>query len=61
MGFSDEDGAELSDGLVDELVSWGDETAIATRVQEHLHAGAVEFAMTTSASDIIASPIPPAV
>ncbi len=40
MGFSDQDIAELSDRLVDGLVSWGDETAIAARVQDHLDNGA---------------------
>lgn len=40
MGFSDGDITELSDHLVDGLVSWGDETAIATRVEAHLTAGA---------------------
>lgn len=40
MGFGGDDLAELSDRLVDELVTWGDADAIATRVAEHLRAGA---------------------
>ncbi|QGK70730.1 TIGR03620 family F420-dependent LLM class oxidoreductase [Allosaccharopolyspora coralli] len=40
MGFSDQDIAELSDRLVDGLIGWGDETAIAGRVQDHLNSGA---------------------
>ncbi|HTF53494.1 MAG TPA: TIGR03620 family F420-dependent LLM class oxidoreductase [Pseudonocardia sp.] len=40
MGFSGEDISELSDHLVDELVTWGDADAITARVGEHLQAGA---------------------
>jgi probable F420-dependent oxidoreductase len=41
LGFSDDDLAEGgSDRLVDALVAWGDEAAIAARVQEHRDAGA---------------------
>lgn len=41
QGFSDDDIANGgSDRLVDALVVWGDETAIASRVQEHRDAGA---------------------
>ena len=40
MGFGAVDPAELSDRLVDELVTWGDADTIAARVDEHLHAGA---------------------
>ncbi|HVV76983.1 MAG TPA: LLM class F420-dependent oxidoreductase [Mycobacteriales bacterium] len=41
LGFADEDFAEGgSDRLVDALVAWGDESAIAQRVQEHRDAGA---------------------
>ncbi|MGB6059805.1 MAG: LLM class F420-dependent oxidoreductase [Microthrixaceae bacterium] len=40
-GFTDDDIAEGgSDRLVDALVAWGDESAIAARVQEHRDAGA---------------------
>ena len=41
LGFEDADFADGgSDRLVDALVAWGDEGAIAARVQEHLDAGA---------------------
>jgi probable F420-dependent oxidoreductase len=40
MGFGGDDLSELSDRLVDELVTWGDVDAIAARVGEHLEAGA---------------------
>jgi probable F420-dependent oxidoreductase len=41
LGFTDDDLANGgSDRLVDALVAWGDEAAIAARVQEHLDAGA---------------------
>jgi probable F420-dependent oxidoreductase len=41
IGFDDDDlTGEGSDRLVDALVAWGDEDAIAARVQEHRDAGA---------------------
>ncbi|HVU62304.1 MAG TPA: LLM class F420-dependent oxidoreductase [Mycobacteriales bacterium] len=41
LGFGDDDFADGgSDRLVDALVAWGDESAIAARVQEHRDAGA---------------------
>ena len=41
LGFADEDFADGgSDRLIDALVAWGDEAAIAARVQEHRDAGA---------------------
>jgi probable F420-dependent oxidoreductase len=41
LGFGDEDvGPPASDRLVDALVAWGDEDAVAARVREHLDAGA---------------------
>jgi probable F420-dependent oxidoreductase len=40
LGFTDEDLNTLSDGLVDALVACGDETSIATRLDEHRRAGA---------------------
>lgn len=51
MGFDDEDVDQLSDRLVDALVSWGDESAIATRVQEHLNAGADHVILGVLADD----------
>jgi len=41
LGWSDDDLAGSgSDALVDAIVAWGDETAIASRIKEHLDAGA---------------------
>ncbi len=41
LGFTDDDLADGgSDRLVDAIVAWGDESAIATRVAEHLDGGA---------------------
>jgi probable F420-dependent oxidoreductase len=46
MGFTDEDIGQLSDRLVDALVSWGDEATIAARVAEQRQAGADQIAVT---------------
>jgi probable F420-dependent oxidoreductase len=46
MGFSAADISQLSDHLVDELVTWGDPGVIAARVREHLDAGADQVALT---------------
>ena len=41
FGFTDDDVSGTgSDRLVDAIVAWGDEAAIARRVQQHLDAGA---------------------
>ena len=40
LGFSDEEIASTSDGLVDALFAWGDAEQIAARVNEHFAAGA---------------------
>jgi probable F420-dependent oxidoreductase len=40
LGFSDDDIGAASDRLVDALVAWGDEEAVAPRVAEHHDAGA---------------------
>jgi hypothetical protein len=41
LGFSDSDvSGGGSDRLVDAIVAWGDEAAIAARVREHLDGGA---------------------
>lgn len=40
LGFTEDDIGQASDRLVDALVAWGDEAAIARRVAEHYHAGA---------------------
>jgi probable F420-dependent oxidoreductase len=46
MGFTDTDIADLSDRLVDELVTWGDADTLAARINEHLDAGADQVALT---------------
>lgn len=46
MGFTDTDIEQLSDHLVDELVTWGDTATIASRAREHLAAGADQVALT---------------
>lgn len=40
MGWGDDDIAGPSDALVDAIVGWGDEAAVAARVRAHLDAGA---------------------
>ena len=46
LGFDDEDfAAGGSERLVDAIVAWGDENAIAARVREHLDAGADHVAV----------------
>jgi probable F420-dependent oxidoreductase len=40
LGFSDDDIGAASDRLVDALVAWGDEEAVARRIAEHHDAGA---------------------
>jgi hypothetical protein len=41
LGFGDEDlDAGGSDRLVDAIVAWGDEQALARRIQDHFDAGA---------------------
>src|SRR3954470_21834467 len=58
FGFTDDD---LADGgsnrLVDALVAWGDEEAIAARVQEHRDAGADHVCLQVLAMDPSALPI----
>jgi probable F420-dependent oxidoreductase len=46
MGFTEDDVSQLSDRLVDGLVSWGDETTIAARVAEQRQAGADQVAVS---------------
>jgi probable F420-dependent oxidoreductase len=45
LGFSDRDLAEVSDRIVDEVVAHGGPEAIATKVREHLTAGADHVAL----------------
>ncbi len=52
LGYEDADLADGgSDDLVDAIVAWGDEEAIAGRVREHLDAGADHVAVQAYADD----------
>jgi probable F420-dependent oxidoreductase len=56
LGYDDADFADGgSDRLVDAIVAWGDEQAIAARVREHLDAGADHVAIQAYADDAGAS------
>ncbi len=56
LGFDDGDFADGgSDQLVDAIVAWGDEAAIAARVRGHLDAGADHVAVQAYADDAGAS------
>jgi probable F420-dependent oxidoreductase len=52
LGYEDRDFADgASDRLVDAIVAWGNEDAIAERVREHLDAGADHVAIQAYAGD----------
>jgi len=58
QGFTDDDLADGgSDRLVDALVVWGDEAAIATRVQQHRDAGADHVCIQVLTDNPIGFPI----
>jgi probable F420-dependent oxidoreductase len=58
QGFTDDDIAGGgSDRLVDALVVWGDDTTIATRIQEHRDAGADHVCIQVLTSDPRALPV----
>jgi probable F420-dependent oxidoreductase len=58
QGFTDDDLADGgSDRLVDALVVWGDETAIAARVEEHRAAGADHVCVQVLTADPAAFPM----
>jgi len=46
MGFTDEEIEALADPLVDSLVCWGDDAAVAAHVRAHLEAGADHVAIS---------------
>ena len=57
-GFTDDDIADGgSDRLVDALIGWGDEAAIAARVQQHRDAGADHVCVQVLTSDPRALPL----
>jgi probable F420-dependent oxidoreductase len=58
LGWGDDDLADGgSDALVDAVVAWGDESAIADRVRAHLDAGADHVAVQVLGRDAVAAPI----
>lgn len=58
LGYTDEDTADGgSDRLVDALVAWGDEGALAARVQEHRDAGADHVCIQVITDDLMALPL----
>jgi probable F420-dependent oxidoreductase len=59
QGFTDDDVADGgSDRLVDALIGWGDESAIAARVQQQFDAGADHVCIQVLAEDAQAFPAP---
>ncbi len=58
LGYTDDDIAGGgSDRLVDALVAWGDESAIAARVQQHRDAGADHVCIQVLTADVMSLPI----
>jgi probable F420-dependent oxidoreductase len=58
LGYTDEDlEPPGSDRLVDAIVAWGDETAIAARVKAHLDAGANHVCIQVVGGDPAALPL----
>lgn len=58
LGYTDDDIADGgSDRLVDALVAWGDEAAIAVRVQQHRDAGANHVCIQALTDNPIALPL----
>jgi alkanesulfonate monooxygenase SsuD/methylene tetrahydromethanopterin reductase-like flavin-dependent oxidoreductase (luciferase family) len=51
LGYSEQEISEVSDRLVDALVGYGDAAAIATRVREHLAAGADHVLVMPTGTD----------
>jgi probable F420-dependent oxidoreductase len=59
LGWDDDDlGGGGSDKLVDAVVAWGDEAAIAARVAEHHAAGADHVCVQVIEDDMTALPLP---
>ena len=59
QGWDDDDlGGGGSDKLVDALVAWGDEAAVAARVAEHHEAGADHVCVQVLEEDMTALPLP---
>lgn len=59
LGWGDHDLADGgSDKLVDAIVAWGDEDAIAARVRAHLDAGADHVCVQVLSADAVSLPMP---
>jgi probable F420-dependent oxidoreductase len=58
LGWSDDDLAGPSDALVDAVVAWGSPDDIASRIRDHLDAGADHVAVQMVAVDPKAVPLP---
>lgn len=52
LGYSEADVAERSDRLIDDILAWGDETAVAARLLAHLDAGADHVLLNPFAPDL---------
>jgi probable F420-dependent oxidoreductase len=60
LGFTEEETqGELSDRLVEALVAWGDENAIAARVAEHHEAGADHVCVQVLGKEDLSAPALP--
>jgi len=58
LGWTDDDIADGgSDALVDAIVAWGDEAAIAARVQSHRDAGADHVCVQVLSGDFTSVPL----
>ncbi len=57
LGFTEDDIAGATDRLVDAIVVWGDEDAIAARVQAHLDAGADHVCVQHLVADRTVPPV----
>jgi probable F420-dependent oxidoreductase len=56
LGFSPEDVTQVSDGLFDAMIAWGDEEAVTRRVAEHQAAGADHVCLQVLTADTQALP-----
>lgn len=56
LGFTTDDLTSVSNRLFDALIAWGDEEAIARRVNEHLSAGADHVCVQVLTADLTAYP-----
>ena len=56
-GFTQQDLGSLSDRLVDALIAWGDVSAIAARIEEHLAAGADQVCLQVISAGGMRAPL----